>query len=108
MSEIIRANITRAGVSSPIASNIVIQMDKMNAAEAASFQGSDPHFTYNAFTTLIPINNPQSVLFRDHVVDQVTVDPLTHTNRTYLIISDPEPNILTGHWRWVCVRTRGT
>ncbi len=108
MSEIIRATITRAGVNLPVASNIVIQLDKMQSVEAASYAGADPHFTYTAITTLIPINNPQAVLFRDHMVDQVVIDPVTKTNRTYLIVSDPEPNILTGSWRWVCTRMRGT
>lgn len=107
MSEYIRAHITRAGVGNPIVSNVMIQIDKMNAAEATSFAGSDPHFTYTAYTLLIPVINPELILFRDYVVDQVVIDPITKTNRKFLIISDPEPNTMTGSWRWVCVRQRG-
>jgi len=108
MSEFVQAIITRAGVANPIAKNFVVQLDKMEAAEAASFQGSDPHFTYNAFTFMLPMGNPQLVLFRDYVIDQVVIDPITNALRKYLIISDPEPNPLTGSWRWVCVRQRGS
>lgn len=108
MSEEIRVNITRAGVASPIAANLLVQLDKMSAAESASYQGSDPHFTYNCYTTMLPMSSPQLVLFRDHMIDQVTIDPLTSTGRTYLIISDPDPHTLDAHWQWVCVRMRGT
>ena len=107
MSEDVRANIVRATVANPIARNIVFQLDKMNAAEAATFQGSDPHFTYRVFTTMLPLSNPQLVLFRDHMVDQVVIDPITSTNRTFLIISDPAMHMLDGHWEWVAVRMRG-
>ncbi len=108
MSEFIRANVTRAGVANPVASNITVQMDKLEAAEAATYAGSDPHFTYRAFTFLLPMGNPQLILFRDYVVDQVTNDAVTGTLRKYLIVSDPEPNPLTGSWNWICVRQRGT
>lgn len=107
MSEDIRGNITRANVVNPIASNVIVQADKMNAAEAATFQGSDPHFTYKMYTTMLPMRDPQLVLFRDHFVDQVTIDPITGTNRTFLIISDPAMHTFDGHWEWVAVRMRG-
>lgn len=108
MSEMIRASITRAGVTNPIAKNIMIQLDKLNAAEAVTYQGSDPHFTYRAYTSLLPMNNPQLVLFRDYLIDQVVNDAVTGLPRKYLIISDPEPNTLTGFWGWICTRQRGT
>ena len=108
MSEEIRVNIVRAGVTKPIAANLMVQLDKMSAAEAASYQGSDPHFTYNCYTTMLPMTGPQLVLFRDHMIDQVVNDAVTGTARTYLIISDPDPHTLDAHWQWVCVRMRGT
>lgn len=69
-------------------------------------KGADPHFTYKGYTTLLPLNNPQLILFRDHVIDQVIIDPITNTNRTWLIISDPTIDIVTGDWKWATVRMR--
>ncbi len=107
ISEEVRANITRAGVSAPIASNIMFQMDKIGPLEAATYQGADPHFTYKVFTTLLPMNNPQLVLFRDHMVDQVVVDAISGDPRTFLIVSDPEMHTMDGHWQWTATRYRG-
>lgn len=107
MSEDLLCNITRANAAKPIARNIVVQADKVSAAEAATFQGADPHFTYKMLTTMLPLSDPQLVLFRDHVVDQQVVDAITGTNRTFLIISDPAIHTLDGHWEWVAVRMRG-
>ncbi len=107
MSEEIRVNITRAGVVSPIASNVVCQIDKVNPIEAATYQGADPHFTYKLLTTMLPMNNPQLVLFRDHVVDQVVTDAISGSPRTFLIVSDPEMHTMDGHWQWTQTRYRG-
>lgn len=85
----------------------MVQLDKVSAVEAASYQGADPHFTYKAFTTLLPMNNPQLVLFRDYMVDQVVLDALTNTPRTYLIVDDPDMHAIDGHWQWTCSRMRG-
>ena len=108
MSEDIRVNITRAGFANPIIKNIMFQLDKTEVPEAVTFQGSDPYFTYKAYTTMLPLGNPLLILFRDYMIDQVVIDPITGTNRTYLIISDPEMHSLDGHWEWLCVRVRGT
>ena len=85
-----------------------MQLDKLSAAESITYQGSDPHFTYRAITTMLPMNNPQLVLFRDHMVDEVTTDVLTGQPRTYLIVGEPQMHTLNGHWEWVCTRMRGT
>lgn len=106
MSEDVRVNLLRSGVT--YKTNIMIQLDKMTALEAASYQGADPHFTYRALTISLPLISPNLVLFRDHMQDQVIVDPITNVLRKYLIISDPEMHILDGHWQWVCTRMRGT
>jgi hypothetical protein len=108
MSEIIRANITRAGVTNPIAKNIIFQLDKQEAPEVTTYLGSDPHFSYKAYTVMLPMGNPVFILFRDYMIDQDVIDPITNTNRTYLIVSDPEMHSLDGHWEWICERTRGT
>ena len=108
MSEDLRVNLTRAGQANPIATNVVVQSDEMNALEATTYQGADPHFTYKCFTTLLPLNNPQFVLFRDHMIDQVVIDTITNTNRKFLIISEPKLHVLDGYWTWVCTRMRGT
>lgn len=107
MSEFIRANIVRANVANPIASNIVFQLDEMNTLEAATYKGADPHFTYKAFTFMLPMNDPQLVLFRDHMIDQVVIDAVTNAPRKYLIIGEPKIQTLTGSWQWVCTRMRG-
>lgn len=105
MSNDIRVNLIRAGAT--YKKNIMVQLDKMNALDAAAFQGADPHFTYTTITTNLPfISN--LVLFRDHMQDQVNIDPITNALRIYLIISDPELHYLDGHWQWVCTRMRGT
>ena len=108
MSEDLRVNITRAGVTNPIAQNIIVICEKLTAAEAVSYQGSDPHFTYRAFTTDLSTLNNQLILFRDYMIDLTTIDALTGTFRKFLIITDPEVHIADNHWQWVCVRMRGT
>lgn len=107
MAEDVICSITRASVAEPIASNIVVQISKMNPLEAASYQGADPHFTYKCYTTMLPLNNPQLILFRDHVVDQVIIDAITGKPRTWLIISDPTIDVVTGDWKFAAVRMRG-
>ena len=106
MSENLRANLLRAGVA--YLTNVQCQLDKMNALEAASYQGADPHFTYRVITTMIPTTSPNIVVFRDHMIDQVIIDAVTNLPRKYLIVSDPELHTLDGHWQWVCTRMRGT
>jgi|SRR5579859_3920 len=107
MSEDIRVNITRAGVDNPIVTNIPVQLDKLGAHEIVTFQGADPHFTYRAITVMLPLNNSQLILYRDHMIDQVVVDAVTGSLRKYLIISDPQMHIFAGHWEWICTRQRG-
>lgn len=108
MSEDIRISILRAGVTNPIATKIPSQMDQLSATESASYQGADPHFTYKFFTTMLPLNNSQLVLFRDHVVDEVIIDVETGQPRKYLIVSDPKMHTIDGHWEFVASRMRGT
>jgi len=105
MSYDLRVNLLRNG--STYKSNIMMQLDKMNALEAASFQGADTHFTYTAITINLP-SIYGLVLFRDHMQDQVNIDPVTNALRVYLIISDPELHYIDGHWSFVCTRMRGT
>lgn len=109
MSEFITANIVRNGTQT-IASNIAVQMSKMDVQEASDYQGSNPHFVYQMYTRQIPIANPTLIQQGDHVIDasQGVVDPKTHTQRTYLIISDPNPKALMNSWSWVAERMRGT
>jgi hypothetical protein len=106
MSETLRVNLLKSGVT--YKTNIVVQLDKMNVHEAAEYQGSDPHFTYRVLTINLPLTGPYLVSFRDHMIDQVVIDPITNALRKYLIISDPEMHVLDGHWQWVCTRMRGT
>lgn len=105
MSEDIRINVIRAG--NPIASNVSVQLDKMEAQEAAFFEGSDPHFTYDAYTTSLPVSDPQLIQQDDHLVDQVVIDAVTGTNRVFRIIADPEVFPLDNHWEFTAVRYRG-
>lgn len=108
MSEDIRVNITRAGVTNPIAQNIYFQLDKLSLQEASTFQGADPYFTYRAITIDLPMVNPLLVQYRDYLVDQAYIDPITNLPRQFLIVSDPAMHILNGHWEFICTRVRGT
>ena len=108
MSEDIYVSIMRGTQTTPIANNVFIQLDKMSSNEAASYQGSDPHFTYKAYTTTLSTVNPILVLFRDYMVDLNVIDPITDMYRRYLIVNDPECHTLDSHWQWVCTRVRGT
>lgn len=107
MAEDVIAKIVRANVANPIAQNIVIQISKMNPIEAAA-QGADPHFTYKAYTTMLPLGNPYLVQFQDHIVDEFITDPITGTYRKWLIISDPSMDLITGDWKCILERVRGT
>jgi hypothetical protein len=108
VSEDVFCDITRAGVANPIASYIPFQLDKLSAMEATGYAGADPHFTYNAFTVMLPLNDPQLVLFRDHLIDRVVTDAVTHNPRQFLIIGDPEMHTTDGHWQFTITRMRGT
>ncbi|HTJ49443.1 MAG TPA: hypothetical protein VL443_08335 [Cyclobacteriaceae bacterium] len=91
-----------------IVENVLIQIDKISSSEAASYQGSDPHFTYNAYTVMLPTNDSQLIQYRDYIIDQFITDALTGQPRRYLIVNDPEMHIMDGHWQFVCTRIRGT
>jgi hypothetical protein len=88
--------------------NVMLQLDKISASEAASYQDADPHFTYTSYTTMLPLNDPQLIQFRDHLVDQDVLDADTGELRKYLIVDDPEMHSMDGHWQWICTRMRGT
>ena len=95
-------------MTNPIASQIPFQIDKIDAAEASTYQDADPHFTYKAYTTMLPLNNSQLVLFRDHMIDQTVIDAVTGVARKFLIIDDPEMHIIDGHWQCIITRMRGS
>lgn len=110
MSENIKATIKgyrgNPPVLTTIATNVDVQMDKMIAAEAVGYESAEPHFTYEAFTTSLPISDPQLVRQGDVVIDQNTVDSNTGTNRQYRIVSDPE-SFPDWHFEWINYRYRG-
>lgn len=108
MGEWIYANIYKPDGTSVVAKNIYVQIDKMDAKEAAEYQGGDPHFTYRGYTRQLPTNNLNLVQQKYYVVDQQTIDPVTSQLRKYLIISDPEPKRLMMEWQWIMYRYRGT
>lgn len=110
MSEYLYGNIVRNGTST-IAKNVYIHLSKMDAREAADYQGSDPHFTYRMDTRQLPTlpgNTVTLVRQGDHIIDQMVTDPKTGAGRAYLVISDPQPKVLLMSWQWVAVRMRGT
>lgn len=107
MSEDVICKIVRANVVNPIVQNIVVQISKMNPLEAAA-QGSDPHFTYKAYTTMLPLGNPYLVQFQDHIIDEIIMDSITNTYRKWLIISDPNMDLITGDWKFILERVRGS
>lgn len=89
-----------------IASNIVFQLDKMQAAEAVGFESSEPHFTFNAYTTQLPISDPQLLREGDLLIDTKVIDYTTNSLRQYRIISEPE-SFTDQHWELVAYRFRG-
>lgn len=99
------ANLIRNGTT--YKKNVQMQLDKMNALEASEYQGADPHFTYNVLSVNLPVIN-NFVLYRDHMQDIYNIDAVTGQLRIFLIVSDPMPGTLTGHWQWVCTRMRGS
>lgn len=107
MAEDVICRIVRANVVNPIAQNIVVQISKMNPLEAAA-QGADPHFTYKAYTTMLPLGNPYLVQFQDHIIDEIIIDSITGTYRKWLIISDPNMDLITGDWKFMLERVRGS
>jgi hypothetical protein len=109
MSEDIYVSITgaRSGSIQTVATNILVQLDTIEAPEKSTFQGADPGWTYKCLTTMLPISNPELILSQDHMIDRDIIDPHTLTNRKYLIISDPTP-FPDYHWEWTCTRQRGT
>ena len=106
MAEDVICKIVRPNETNPIAQNIVVQISKMNPIEAAA-QGADPHFTYKAYTTMLPLGNPYLVQFQDHVIDEIVIDSITGTYRKWLIISDPSMDLITGDWKFILARERG-
>jgi hypothetical protein len=106
MSEDIKAKLYRAGAQ-VYPNSFLCQLDKMSPQEAGGYQGAEPHFTYEVFTTQLPIKDPQLVRQGDLLIDQVVIDSVTNTNRQFRIVSDPEP-FLDGHWEMVAYRYRGT
>lgn len=100
MAEDVLCSIQRAGVINPIASNIVIQISKMRNAEV------DPFLYVQCYTTMLPLNNPQLILFNDYVVDQVVIDAITGKYRKWQIVNDPTMDIVSGDWKFSAIRAR--
>jgi hypothetical protein len=110
MSEYIWANLQHAKDTVPYATNIFIHEAKMEAREAADYQGVNPHFLYRMHTRGLSTVNPVLVQQGDLVIDtnQATLDPKTGITRRYRIVSDPQPKALMMSWQWEAERERGT
>lgn len=108
MSEWIYVNILKSDASTVVAKNIYVQIDKLEAKEAAEYQAGDPHFTYRFYTRQLPTNNLALVQQKYYVIDQQNLDPITNQLRKFLIISDPTPKRLVMEWSWIGYRYRGT
>lgn len=100
MAEDVICSIKRTGVTNPIASNIVVQISKMKDTEV------DPYLYVQCYTTMLPLNNPQLILFQDYIVDQVVIDAITGVHRTWQIINDPTMDVVTGDWKFSAIRAR--
>jgi len=105
LAEDVICNILRTNVTDPIASNIIVQMSKVTPLVAAQ-QGIDQLLYVNCYTTMLPLNNPQLILFEDYIIDQVITDATTGLYRRWQIVSDPSCEITTGDWKFAAVRTR--
>jgi len=102
LAEDVRCNFTRTGVANPIASNIIVQISKAVPLDAEV----DPRLYVKCYTTMLPLNNPQLILFQDYIVDQVVIDGITGTARRWQIIDDPTMDLTTGDWKFAAVRLR--
>lgn len=100
MAEDVICSIKRAGVTNLIASNIIVQISKMRNAEV------DPFLYVQCYTTMLPLNNPQLILFNDYIVDQVVIDAITGTRRAWQIVNDPAMDVVTGDWKFSAIRVR--
>lgn len=108
MSEDVTARIVRLnanGTQSTIVASALFQLDKRIMPESGGFEGAEPHFIYDAYTTQIPIGNPQLLLQDDLLVELTSSDVLTSKPRQWRIKNDPEPFI--DHWELEVVRYRG-
>lgn len=100
MAEDVICSVKRTGVTNPIARNIIVQISKMRNAEV------DPFLYVQCYTTMLPLNNPQLILFNDYIVDQVVVDAITGNNRAWQIVNDPTMDVVTGDWKFSAIRVR--
>jgi len=109
MSEDVQAKIVRLNpnqTQTTIVASALIQLDKREMPEAGGFDGAEPHFIYDAYSTQIPISNPQLILQDDLIVDLVLNDPNTSKPRQWRIKNDPEA-FQDWHWEFQAVRYRG-
>lgn len=100
MAEDVLCAITRSGILNPIATNIVIQINKMKNNEV------DPYLYVQCYTTMLPLNNPQLILFNDFLIDQVFIDAITGLKRKWQIVNDPNMDLVTGDWKFAAIRIR--
>ena len=108
MGEWLYSTIYQADRQTAVASNVFVQIEKVNAREAVEYQGGDPHFTYHCYTRKLPTTNVSLVQQKFYVVDQQHLDPVTNQLRTFLIISDPHVKTIMMAWEWFMYRYRGT
>ena len=109
MSEDVTGKIVRLnanGTQTTIVARALFQLDKREMPESGGYEGAEPHFVYDAYSTQIPISNPQLILQDDLIVDLVTNDALTSKPRQWRIKNDPEA-FQDWHWEFEAVRYRG-
>ena len=102
MSKDIFVNIQRPGASSPVYSNVYVQLDNLSVQEASYYGGAAPYQRFQAYT-LANLDLRQS----DLLIDRNNIDPKTSTNTHYRIINIPE-NFPDGHCELVVDLMRGT
>lgn len=88
-------------------SPVSFQLDDKNPTEATSYAGADPHYTYEAYTLQLPVNNPLLLRLNDVLIDQSVIDDVTGTNRVFRIVGKPQP-YPDGHWEIVASWYRGS
>lgn len=109
ISEDVTAKVVRLnanGTQSTIVASALFQLDKREAPEQGGYEGAEAHFTYDAYTTQIPISDPQLIRQNDLMVDLVLNDPNTGIPRQWHVKNDPEM-FLDGHWELLVTKPRG-
>lgn len=91
MSKYIYVNVQRVDASTPVISNIFMQLDNAPQSETLYYEGVAPVERFNAYTMGI-----YDIRQTDILTDTVNIDPVTNSNYKYRVTNIPE-TFFDGH-----------